>query len=88
MFNGYARTYYNLHTKISVFLKDNCIYHKNRDQADQDNDNYGDVCDNCRNIYNPGQENLDNDAKGNVCDEDIDGDDLSKYNYSFCAITA
>ena len=77
---------YNLHIFFfCFFLKDNCIYDKNRDQADQDNDKLGDVCDNCHDIYNPKQENMDNDAKGDVCDEDVENDGFG--NYSFYSIT-
>ena len=62
-------------------IDDNCPYTPNPDQADNDLDGIGDVCDddddddgvldvedNCPMTYNPGQEDRDNDGLGDVCD--------------------
>ena len=62
-------------------VDDNCPYTPNPDQADNDMDGIGDVCDddddddgvldvddNCPMTYNPGQEDRDNDGLGDVCD--------------------
>ena len=62
-------------------VDDNCPFTPNPDQADNDMDGIGDVCDddddddgvldtedNCPMTYNPGQEDRDNDGLGDVCD--------------------
>ena len=66
---------------------DNCPSVANADQANNDGDAEGDVCDldddndgsediadNCPWIANAGQENNDGDAQGDVCDDDDDND--------------
>lgn len=63
--------------------QDNCPLNSNQDQADDDNDGIGNVCDNdadndgisddadnCPLVSNPDQSDADNDGIGNVCDED------------------
>ena len=62
---------------------DYCPDTPNRDHADLDRDDKGDVCDddrdgdstanetdNCPNIANPNQEDIDGDGLGDVCDDD------------------
>jgi hypothetical protein len=39
----------------------------NPDQADDDKDGKGDVCDNCPNVANSDQADSDKDGKGDVC---------------------
>lgn len=46
---------------------DNCPYAANADQADDDDDNRGDVCDNCPDMPND-QADADNDGRGDRCD--------------------
>ncbi|MBT8149703.1 MAG: thrombospondin type 3 repeat-containing protein, partial [Gammaproteobacteria bacterium] len=66
---------------------DNCPVNANPDQANMDNDNYGDKCDadidgdsfvndidNCPLVANTNQADLDNDDIGDACDGDADGD--------------
>ncbi|MBW2253693.1 MAG: thrombospondin type 3 repeat-containing protein [Deltaproteobacteria bacterium] len=66
---------------------DNCPDTSNADQADQDLDGLGDVCDpdldgdgfdndvdNCPDLENPDQGDLDLDGAGDACDGDADGD--------------
>ena len=51
---------------------------KNKNQADQDNDRVGDVCDNCVYAPNRNQKNTDGDTTGDACDEDDDNDGRGK----------
>jgi Thrombospondin type 3 repeat/Bacterial TSP3 repeat len=66
---------------------DNCPARANADQADNDGDHEGDVCetdddndgradqaDNCPLVANPGQVNSDTDGLGDACDPDDDAD--------------
>lgn len=55
---------------------DNCPDSTNPDQADEDTDDFGDVCDNCPTIANPDQADADSDLVGDLCDTctDTDGD--------------
>ncbi|MDO8460366.1 MAG: thrombospondin type 3 repeat-containing protein [Nanoarchaeota archaeon] len=66
---------------------DNCIFRFNTDQADIDNDTWGDVCDldgdndgvsnaldNCLDVANADQTDSDFDGLGDVCDIDNDND--------------
>ncbi len=68
---------------------DNCPNTPNADQADNDNDGLGDVCDtdddnddvadandNCPLTANADQADNDNDGLGDICDEDDDNDDV------------
>ncbi|WP_350287839.1 thrombospondin type 3 repeat-containing protein [uncultured Croceitalea sp.] len=71
-------------------INDNCPLIANADQADNDNDGNGDVCDNdddndgildiddnCPFEPNADQEDGDNDGTGDVCDDDLDNDGVS-----------
>ena len=58
----------------NLFYQDNCIFVKNLDQMDGDNDEVGDACDNCVSIKNPDQTDTDGDGLGDLCDDDQDGD--------------
>jgi len=66
---------------------DNCPNVFNPDQANFDDDSYGNACDpdddndevldsqdNCQYDFNPDQYDFDNDGVGDVCDTDVDGD--------------
>lgn len=55
-------------------VTDNCPSDYNPDQADDDDDQFGNVCDNCPADYNPGQEDYDGDGLGDLCDDDDDDD--------------
>ncbi len=71
-------------------VDDNCPAVANPDQAnndadadgdvcdgDDDNDNVADASDNCRLVVNPDQANNDADAEGDVCDQDDDNDNVA-----------
>lgn len=74
-------------------VNDNCPLTGNADQADNDGDNIGDVCDpdddndgildvddNCPFTANADQADADNDGMGDVCDTDTDNDGVSNAN--------
>jgi len=72
--------------------EDNCPTASNHDQADSDNDTFGDVCDtfpldfdndgivdavdNCPGGYNPDQGDTDGDGTADACDDDDDDDGI------------
>jgi hypothetical protein len=47
---------------------DNCPTVSNRDQADDDGDQLGNVCDNCPTVFNPYQTDTDQNGIGDLCD--------------------
>jgi hypothetical protein len=47
---------------------DNCPAEANPDQADGDDDGWGNLCDNCPGVPNVGQEDSDSDGIGDACD--------------------
>ena len=59
-------------------VEDNCLNDPNTDQADFDEDGWGDVCDNCSEVYNDARDLLnlqvdtDQDGYGDACDCDLD----------------
>jgi len=53
---------------------DNCPDTPNPDQADLDEDEFGDICDNCPAVVNFDQADLDEDGTGDACDDDDDDD--------------
>ena len=80
---------------------DNCPNDSNTDQANNDGDAQGDVCDdnddtdsvpdatdNCDFVANQGQANTDGDAQGDACDADDDGDGVNDVNDGCPLVTA
>ena len=70
--------------------EDNCPETPNADQADMDEDGYGDACDSdidgdgivddedrCPWVASQNNEDLDGDGLGDICDDDIDGDEVA-----------
>ncbi|MFO1533086.1 MAG: PKD domain-containing protein [Thermoplasmatota archaeon] len=77
---------------------DDCPHVANADQADQDHDGMGDLCDpdvdgdgvgndidDCRDVADPSQSDLDHDAVGDACDPDRDGDGVMDVAYDCVA---
>jgi microsomal dipeptidase-like Zn-dependent dipeptidase len=48
-------------------LKDNCVFTRNRDQANADGDDFGDACDKCPEVPD-NQSDIDEDSIGDACD--------------------
>lgn len=74
---------------VRLVQHDNCPTMNNPDQADFNNDGWGDVCsdydgdgvrddkDNCPSHSNGGQEDMDGDGLGDTCDDDKDADSIT-----------
>lgn len=62
--------------KANTCATDNCLEVVNADQADADEDGFGDACDLCPLTFDPAQRDRDRDGVGDACDpcNDVDGD--------------
>ncbi|MBW2172384.1 MAG: thrombospondin type 3 repeat-containing protein [Deltaproteobacteria bacterium] len=65
---------------VTSLTFDNCPDISNPNQADEDEDDIGDLCDNCPDTPNPDQADADDDGAGDLCDDcpndpDNDADD-------------
>lgn len=62
--------------RASTCARDNCPERSNPDQADRDEDGFGDACDVCPDTFDPPQVDSDRDGIGDSCDAcvDVDGD--------------
>gem|GEM_PF-3113351 len=67
-----------------IGLEDNCMWHSNEDQKDEDNNGIGNICedkdydkivaieDNCPLDHNVNQSDVDGDKIGDICDDSDD----------------